>query len=908
MPAPRNRDYDPSVFDDDTESGFFSPSPRDIPVETKYESTQRTPFDEEKVVTDKPSGKTSDDKGGSAKKEKKVKKEEPDDEDDGASFWESFIGFFKDRRFRSTIGAILLIAAGYIFITGINSLGGAGVQDQSKIVSAPLDELAENSAEIQNVGGPVGAVVSHIVITNSIGLGSFVVVLYLVILSSMLCINWMRKNVGFWSLTFKMIVTTITVSVVAAAFDFNNETAILYGGQHGRMVVSTLNSYAGFISVIGLCTLLILITLFAYAGIFKAVFRGFKNLFRNLMPASGREKMPKPEDETQETSREAERLDVEENLDETTDEKSADGEGQGDSGEKNVTGEEYSEDIKGSDSEQKEPVTSKEDESLQPGVFVIETEEEARQKEERLKSETQDVKLTVDTPVIEMGDETEQKPYDPTAELSRYKFPPLDLLHEYDTDRMPVNLEDLENSKQRITQALAQYKIGIQSIEATVGPTVTLFEIVPAEGVKIQQIKSLENDLMLNLSATGIRIIAPMPGKGTIGIEVPNKEPKIVGIRSILGSKAFQDFSGELPIAIGATISNEVYIADLAKMPHLLVAGATGQGKSVGMNTIIASLLYKKHPATLKFVLIDPKFVEFSLYTKIERHYLAKLPEEDDAIITSPDRAVATLNSLCVEMDNRYALLRDAGSRTIKDYNRRFVARSLNPEKGHRYLPYIVVVVDEFADIIATAGKDIELPIGRITAKARAVGIHIILSTQRPSTNVITGTIKANVPARIAFKVSQMIDSRTIIDASGAQHLIGRGDMLFLNGSKIDRVQCALIDTDEVENVCEFIYNQVGYDHAYYLPEYNPNPGNGGNSGHVLDKDEYFEEAARSIVMSGQASTSSLQRRFSIGYNRAGKIMDQLEAAGVIGPPQGMKPRQILMDISQLEAFLETIG
>lgn len=360
-------------------------------------------------------------------------------------------------------------------------------------------------------------------------------------------------------------------------------------------------------------------------------------------------------------------------------------------------------------------------------------------------------------------------------------------------------------------------------------------------------------------------------------------------------------------MAIGATISNDVYIADLAKMPHLLVAGATGQGKSVGMNTIIASLLYKKHPATLKFVLIDPKFVEFSLYSKLERHYLAKLPEDEDSIITTPDRAVATLNSLCIEMDNRYALLRDASCRTIKEYNEKFISRRLNPEKGHRYLPYIVVIVDEFADIIATAGKEIELPISRITAKARAVGIHMILSTQRPSTNVITGTIKANVPARIAFKVSQMIDSRTIIDAAGAQHLIGRGDMLFLNAGRIERVQCALIETAEVEGICNFIDNQVGYDHAYFLPDYNPNESNTGNAGAVTDRDELFEEAARSIVTSGIASTSSLQRRFRIGYNRAGNLIDQFEAAGIVGPPQGMKPRQILMDSTSLEQFLETL-
>ncbi|MDE6496109.1 MAG: DNA translocase FtsK, partial [Duncaniella sp.] len=432
------------------------------------------------------------------------------------------------------------------------------------------------------------------------------------------------------------------------------------------------------------------------------------------------------------------------------------------------------------------------------------------------------------------------------------------------------------------------------------------YEIIPAEGVRIAKIKRLEDDIALSLAALGIRIIAPIPGKGTIGIEVPNKDPQTVSMRSVIASRRFQEKKNEmgLPMAMGCTISNDVFIADLCKMPHLLVAGATGMGKSVGLNTIIASLLYTKHPAELKFVLVDPKMVEFSLYARLENHYLAKLPDEEDAIITDPSKVVATLNSLCVEMDNRYALLRDAACRNLKEYNDKFVHRHLNPEKGHRFMPYIVVIVDEFADLIMTAGKEVEMPIARLAQKARAVGMHVILATQRPSTNVITGIIKANFPGRIAFRVFQMVDSRTILDRPGANQLIGRGDMLFSNNGKIDRVQCAFIDTDEVEAICEAIGKQPGYGHAYELPEYVPESDGSASVGNLTDRDPLFDEAARLVVSTDTASTSSLQRRYSIGYNRAGKIMDQMEAAGIVGPSQGGKPRQVLVDPMTLEHIL----
>ena len=473
-------------------------------------------------------------------------------------------------------------------------------------------------------------------------------------------------------------------------------------------------------------------------------------------------------------------------------------------------------------------------------------------------------------------------------------------------------MEDLKTNQQLIKQALEDFGIKIASIKATVGPTVTLYEIIPEAGIRIAKIKTLEDDIALNLAALQIRIIAPIPGKGTIGIEVPNKNPQTVSMQSVIASKRFQECKYELPVAMGKTITNEVYMFDLCKTPHLLVAGATGQGKSVGLNAIITSLLYKKHPAELKFVMVDPKMVEFSIYAKIERHYLAKLPNTDDPIVTEPADAVATLNSLVIEMENRYKLLVDANVRNIKEYNTKFIGRHLNPERGHRFLPYIVAVVDEFADLIATSGREIELPISRIAAKARAVGIHMILATQRPDTKVITGTIKGNFPSRIAFKVASMIDSRTILDAPGANRLIGRGDMLIsVAGSDTVRVQCAFVDTPEVENIVEYISKQVAYPTAYLLPEYIAEGSEGGGNGGPVDlsnRDPFFDEAARLIVIQQQGSTSLIQRKFAIGYNRAGRLMDQLEAAGVVGPSEGSKARQVLIpDEYTLEQLLNSL-
>ncbi len=496
--------------------------------------------------------------------------------------------------------------------------------------------------------------------------------------------------------------------------------------------------------------------------------------------------------------------------------------------------------------------------------------------------------------------------YDPTLDLAQYQMPGIDLLQDYGGGKVTVSKEELEENKNKIVTTLSHYKIEIEKIKATIGPTVTLYEIVPAPGVRISKIKNLEDDIALSLAALGIRIIAPIPGRGTIGIEVPNSNPDIVSMRSLIASEKFQNSTMELPIALGKTISNETFIADLAKMPHLLMAGATGQGKSVGLNAILVSLLYKRHPSQIKFVLVDPKKVELTLFNKIERHYLAKLPDEEEAIITDTKKVVKTLNSLCIEMDNRYEMLKNAGVRNLKEYNAKFIKRKLNPENGHAYLPYIVLVVDEFADLIMTAGKEVETPIARLAQLARAIGIHLIIATQRPSVNIITGVIKANFPARIAFRVSSKIDSRTILDTGGADQLIGRGDMLLSTGNDVIRLQCGFVDTPEVDEITEFIGNQRAYPHAFDLPEVADEEGSGPGEIDLGDRDALFEDAARVIVMNQQGSTSLIQRKLKLGYNRAGRIIDQLEAAGIVGQFEGSKARQVLVpDEYSLEQLLK---
>lgn len=525
------------------------------------------------------------------------------------------------------------------------------------------------------------------------------------------------------------------------------------------------------------------------------------------------------------------------------------------------------------------------------------------------------------TPALTVEKVVEEKPisandlveqfgeYDPKLDLSGYQHPTLDLLKDYGSGKITINQHELEANKNKIVDTLRNYSIEIEHIKATIGPTVTLYEIIPKPGVRISKIKNLEDDIALSLAALGIRIIAPIPGRGTIGIEVPNSNREMVPMKSVLGTEKFQKTDMDLPIALGKTISNEVFIADLAKMPHLLMAGATGQGKSVGINVILTSLLYKKHPAELKFVLVDPKKVELSLLKKVERHFLAKLPNEDEAIITDTKKVINTLNSLCIEMDQRYDLLKDAQVRNLKEYNSKFVNRRLNPEEGHRFLPYIVLIVDEFADLMMTAGKEVETPIARLAQLARAVGIHLVIATQRPSVNIITGTIKANFPARIAFRVSSKIDSRTILDTGGADQLIGMGDMLLSTGNDLTRIQCAFVDTPEVEGISDFIGSQRGYPSAHYLPEYVGEGEEGGLADiDLADRDALFDEAAKLIVMHQQGSTSLIQRKLKLGYNRAGRIIDQLEAAGIVGPFEGSKAREVLYpDEYSLEQYLETL-
>tara|TARA_B100001939_G_scaffold313290_1_gene297018 strand:+ start:584 stop:2842 length:2259 start_codon:yes stop_codon:yes gene_type:complete len=500
------------------------------------------------------------------------------------------------------------------------------------------------------------------------------------------------------------------------------------------------------------------------------------------------------------------------------------------------------------------------------------------------------------------------KKFDPTLDLRNFKNPNTELLKDYGDGTIKIDQEELESNKNRIVDTLKNYNIGIKQIKATIGPTVTLYEIIPEAGIRISKIKNLEDDIALSLSALGIRIIAPIPGKGTIGIEVPNKKKSIVSMKSLLSSKKFIESDMELPITLGKTISNETFIVDLTKMPHLLMAGATGQGKSVGINAILTSILYKKHPAEVKFVLVDPKKIELSIFNKIERHYLAKLPESNDAIIIENDKVIHTLNSLCIEMDKRYELLKDAMTRNIKEYNEKFIGRNLNPENGHTFLPYIVLVIDEFADLIMTAGKEVETPLARLAQLSRAVGIHLIIATQRPSVNVITGLIKANFPARIAFRVTSKIDSRTILDTGGAEQLIGRGDLLYSQSNDLTRIQCGFIDTSEVEKLSEYIGSQTGYASAYILPEFSKEDNNDSSNLSIEDRDSMFDDAARVIVTNQQGSASLLQRKLKLGYNRAGRLIDQMEDAGIVGPFEGSKPRQVLIsDLNSLENLLSEI-
>lgn len=806
--------------------------------------------------------------------------------------------FLGNERTRFVTGLILCILTIYVGLSLI-SFFFTGAADQSKIENVPLLDLLSYTGAVENWTGVRGAFLSDLLMNRWFGIASFMILYFLGSMGAKL------MNLCHVSLLkrFLFCAATLIWGSVFFAFVFvkGYEDSFIYlGGQHGYYLSEACITNIGIPG-----TILLLLGSF----LIIAVFTSKKTIpFLQRLFAFGwlRNRLKKRDNQvsTEETPETMESPEEEEIMPENQPGSSPEPE-EG----------RYTEEVPiHTGYTEREPIVaqpktddgfvSSEEPMGNPGPEDSQVTKGADVPDEGL---TVEVAKGEDEPY----DASDLGKYDPRLDLSRYVFPTLDLLRAYDSGNIEINREELLENQRLIKQALEDFNIRIASIKATVGPTVTLYEIVPEAGVRIAKIKNLEDDIALNLSALQIRIIAPMPGKGTIGIEVPNKNPQTVSMQSVIASRRFIEAKYELPVAMGKTITNEVFMFDLCKTPHLLVAGATGQGKSVGLNAIITSLLYKKHPSELKFVMVDPKMVEFSIYEKIERHYLAKLPNADKPIVTESADAVATLNSLVIEMENRYQLLVAAHVRNIKEYNEKFIERHLNPEKGHRFLPYIVAVVDEFADLIAVAGREIELPISRIAAKARAVGIHMILATQRPDTKVITGTIKSNFPSRIAFKVASMVDSRTILDAPGANRLIGRGDMLIVvAGQEPVRVQCAFVDTPEVEGIVNYIGEQTGFQTAYLLPDYVPEGGESGSSGPVdlSDRDPLFEEAARLIVIQQQGSTSLIQRKFAIGYNRAGRLMDQLEAAGIVGPFEGSKARQVLVqDEYSLEQLLNAL-
>ncbi len=818
------------------------------------------------------------------------------------SFFGKVAALFRSETVNFVIGLVLVIFSVYLLLA-FSSFFFTGAADQSIIDGGSAQELISTNNGVKNYAGSRGAQLASYLINDCFGVSSFLILVFLAVAG----LKLMRVRVvrlWKWFIGCSLMLVWFSVFFGFVFVDQYKDSFLYLGGMHGYNVSNWLVSQVGVPGV----WLLLLVTAICFL-----IYLSARTVIwlRRLFSLSFLKRKEKAESVQGETPEEF----------------------------KTSWG-------------AKEKTTAPTPEAAEPEK-VLEKEEEVATEEEEdeplneitldlggsdgkvkpAKSADEDVTMTFETPApepvppfreqpvekepafqVEKAEEeeyvgTEKEPYNPRLDLENYHYPTIDLMKHYDDNGPTIDMVEQNANKDKIINTLRSFGIEISTIKATVGPTVTLYEITPEQGVRISKIRGLEDDIALSLSALGIRIIAPIPGKGTIGIEVPNSNPKIVSGQSIIGSKKFQESTYDLPIALGKTITNEVFMVDLCKMPHVLVAGATGQGKSVGLNAIITSLLYKKHPAELKFVLVDPKKVEFSIYSVIEHHFLAKLPDGEDAIITDVTKVVQTLNSICVEMDTRYDLLKAAHVRNIKEYNEKFINRRLNPEKGHKFMPYIVVVIDEFGDLIMTAGKDVELPIARIAQLARAVGIHMIIATQRPTTNIITGTIKANFPARIAFRVSAMVDSRTILDRPGANQLIGRGDMLFLQGADPVRVQCAFIDTPEVAEITKFIARQQSYPTAFYLPEY-VDENAGGDLGDVdMGRlDPLFEDAARLVVIHQQGSTSLIQRKFAIGYNRAGRIMDQLEKAGIVGPAQGSKAREVFcIDESDLEMRLNNL-
>ncbi|WP_162416279.1 FtsK/SpoIIIE family DNA translocase [Cyclobacterium roseum] len=784
---------------------------------------------------------------------------------------------FKDKRWGLSFGIFFMMFAIFMFLAFLSYLF-AGQADQS-LVSDSGVPLRTKGGETQNLLGYSGAVMSHYMIFRWFGLAALLFPPFLFLWGYRLSFKnslISLSRYAFFSLFF-LVWLGLLLGYLVHLIDGFNYLAFLSGGlgYELALIADELLGWGTFILIFG--SLLIFVIVFF--NVEKISW--FGDTETGTATGGEDEKSAHPlQDPVPENTEVVEDLDSpgEEETSENSwklseKEKPAPQKGGSESPAFNV--------------EDRTQMTESEEEKAADNFFVA-----AQHEEEK----------TADTVV-------NSDPYDPTLDLPSYQFPTLDLLNEYDQQKVTVTRQELEENKNKIVETLVNFKIGIQEIKATIGPTVTLYEIIPDPGVKISKIKNLEDDIALSLAALGIRIIAPIPGKGTIGIEVPNKNRELVAARSVLGTEKFMKSDKDLPVALGKTISNEVFVVDLAKMPHLLMAGATGQGKSVGLNMILASLIYKKHPSQLKLILVDPKKVELTLFNKIERHFLAKLPNAEEAIITDTKKVIYTLNSLCIEMDNRYDLLKEAGCRNLKEYNTKFVARKLNPEKGHQFMPYIVLVIDELADLMMTAGKEIEGPIARLAQLARAIGIHLVLATQRPSVNVITGIIKANFPARLSFRVTSKIDSRTILDAGGAEQLIGMGDMLLSMGSDVIRLQCAFLDTPEVDSICEWIGDQRGYPDAYLLPEFVGEEGDGGlGEVDLADRDPLFDDAARLIVMHQQGSTSLIQRKLKLGYNRAGRIIDQLEAAGVVGAFEGSKAREVLVqDENSLEQLLNNL-
>ncbi|MGA1378324.1 MAG: DNA translocase FtsK 4TM domain-containing protein [Chitinophagaceae bacterium] len=834
------------------------------------------------------------------------------------------VGLLKDERTWKIVGISFIILSLFLFISFASYL--FTWQDDQAIAQQGFSALLDNEKPALNWLGRLGAIVSHFFFYKAFGVASFLVCTFFFVVGVNLLFR--QRVFSIWR-NLKYVTIGVTVLSVSLSYIFRS-SEFSFGGGVGNLIKTEME---GIFGVVGTGAVLFLVAAAYLIWQFNPSFK--LPVKKDIQPSEDSaeldttEEVEKNEEDATDSSTSYAPLMAGQTLNELYA-----------SGGRNSLKEETPMTVPAQEEAQPELLlTEKEDlviepiaeavpvvpieltpvveevepESLEPELEspLEETTLENTDEEEAdgdLELEIKTVTDEIEEPVAEVLENL--PPYEPTLDLSNYKYPSLQLLEQHGSEKIIHDSSELESNKTQIINTLRNYSIEIQKISATVGPTVTLYEIVPAPGVRISRIKNLEDDIALSLAALGIRIIAPIPGKGTIGIEVPNLKKTIVSMKSLLSSEKFQHNNYSLPIAIGKRIDNENYIVDLASMPHLLMAGATGQGKSVGLNAILVSLLYKKHPSQLKFVLIDPKKVELSIYRHIEKHFLAKLPGEEDAIITDTKKVIYTLNALCIEMDNRYDLLKEAGARNIKEYNEKFVKRKLNPQKGHSYLPFIVLVVDEFADLIMTAGKEVEMPIARLAQLARAIGIHLIIATQRPSVNIITGTIKANFPARIAFKVSSKIDSRTILDTGGAEQLIGKGDMLISHNGELTRLQCAFVDTPEVEQVVDFISEQQGYPQAFLLPEYiDEKEAEARGEVDLSERDSLFDDAARMIVLQQIGSTSLLQRRMKLGYNRAGRLMDQLEIAGIVGPSQGSKPRDVLVKTeADLQRLLENMG